>query len=678
MVRDGNRNGKKKRSDADEKAESAEPLPSAVAAAAAGKVPTKGRLSTSTTRDSRGDDADNNKVTHRSRTAAKSVDEKPSKPKPGSTRPAISNPYLDGVDLPPSDSDDDDDDEAAERRSSRATVDLKAAALSKKDAVRKERREAEAAVRAEAAKRDALRDNLDAFAVTIRGRAPGGPAAAAADNARDIVLEDFDVSVEGVPLLVGASLRVSHGRRYGLVGPNGKGKSALLKLLAEGRKLPVPRGIRSTLVAQEDKNDDPRPVIEVVLAADEELARLRAERAELEGSGDAARLAEVYEELSVGGWDSATARASKILAGLGFDQEKQARPASSFSGGWVKRITLAGALFVQPTLLLLDEPTNHLDLRAVLWLEEYLVARCKSTVIVVSHDQDFLNSVCDEIIHLHDKKLHAYRGNFDDFEKAARKSRRRKPNNSKARSDDYSVEFHFPAPDELPRRRPLLQLSEAGFSYPDFTLSGVDVDVYMGTRAAIVGPNGAGKSTLLKLLSGELSPSQGKVRTHHKLRTGRYSQRFVDTLKLHHTAVQHLLEAHPDLDGDETEASAALAEFGLPSESHLTPINRLSGGQKARVVLASMALEEPHVLLLDEPTNHLDMQTIDALADALCEFAGGVVLVSHDSRLISRVCDDEESSEVWVVQDGTVSTYHGTFEEYKEELMQEIREEVQG
>jgi ATP-binding cassette subfamily F protein 1 len=567
-----------------------------------------------------------------------------------------------------------DDDEAAERRRSRATVDLKAAALSKKDALRKERREAEAAARAEADKRDALRDNLDAFAVTIRGRAPGGPAA---DKARDIVLEDFDVSVEGVPLLVGASLRVSHGRRYGLVGPNGKGKSALLKLLAEGRKLPVPRGIRSTLVAQEDKNDDPRPVIEVVLAADEELARLRAERAELEGSGDAARLAEVYDELTVGGWDSATARASKILAGLGFDQDKQARPASSFSGGWVKRITLAGALFVQPTLLLLDEPTNHLDLRAVLWLEEYLVARCKSTVIVVSHDQDFLNSVCDEIIHLHDKKLHAYRGNFDDFEKAARKSRRRKPNNSKARCDDYSVEFHFPAPDELPRRRPLLQLSEAGFRYPDFTLSGVDVDVYMGTRAAIVGPNGAGKSTLLKLLSGELSPTQGKVRTHHKLRTGRYSQRFVDTLKLHHTAVQHLLEAHPDLDGDEAEASAALAEFGLPSESHLTPINRLSGGQKARVVLASMALEEPHVLLLDEPTNHLDMQTIDALADALCEFAGGVVLVSHDSRLISRVCDDEESSEVWVVQDGTVSTYHGTFEEYKEELMQEIREEVQ-
>ncbi|XP_051224744.1 ABC transporter F family member 4-like [Lolium perenne] len=671
MVRDG----KKKRSNAEEKAESAEPLPSAAAAA---KVPTKGRLSTSTTRDSRGDDADNNKVTHRSRTAAKSVftvDEKPSKPKPASTRPAISNPYLAGVDLPPSESDsDDDDDEAAERRRSRATVDLKAAALSKKDALRKERREAEAAARAEADKRDALRDNLDAFAVTIRGRAPGGPAA---DKARDIVLEDFDVSVEGVPLLVGASLRVSHGRRYGLVGPNGKGKSALLKLLAEGRKLPVPRGIRSTLVAQEDKNDDPRPVIEVVLAADEELARLRAERAELEGSGDAARLAEVYDELTVSGWDSATARASKILAGLGFDQDKQARPASSFSGGWVKRITLAGALFVQPTLLLLDEPTNHLDLRAVLWLEEYLVARCKSTVIVVSHDQDFLNSVCDEIIHLHDKKLHAYRGNFDDFEKAARKSRRRKPNNSKARCDDYSVEFHFPAPDELPRRRPLLQLSEAGFRYPDFTLSGVDVDVYMGTRAAIVGSNGAGKSTLLKLLSGELSPTQGKVRTHHKLRTGRYSQRFVDTLKLHHTAVQHLLEAHPDLDGDEAEASAALADFGLPSESHLTPINRLSGGQKARVVLASMALEEPHVLLLDEPTNHLDMQTIDALADALCEFAGGVVLVSHDSRLISRVCDDEERSEVWVVQDGTVSTYHGTFEEYKEELMQEIREEVQ-
>ncbi|KAM0862108.1 hypothetical protein ACQ4PT_045466 [Festuca glaucescens] len=218
-------------------------------------------------------------------------------------------------------------------------------------------------------------------------------------------------------------------------------------------------------------------------------------------------------------------------------------------------------------------------------------------------------------------------------------------------ASEYPTNLHFPAPNKLPRRRPLLQLSEAGFRfrYPDFPLSGVDVDVYMGTRAAIVGPSGAGTSTLLKLLSGELSPIQGKVRRHHKL------QWFVDTLKLHQTAVQHLLEEHPDLDGDETEARAALAEFGMPDESHLTPINRLSGEE---IVLASMALEEPHVLLLDEPMNHMDMQTIDAL----CGFAGEVGLVIHvtTTRDSSPGCARTRraaSCGLWVVQDGTVTTY---------------------
>ncbi|KAM0872445.1 hypothetical protein ACQ4PT_038736 [Festuca glaucescens] len=214
-------------------------------------------------------------------------------------------------------------------------------------------------------------------------------------------------------------------------------------------------------------------------------------------------------------------------------------------------------------------------------------------------------------------------------------------------ASEYPTNLHFPAPNKLPRRRPLLQLSEAGFRYPDFPLSGVDVDVYMGTRASIVGPNGAGMSTLLKLLSGELSPTQGKVRRHHKL------QWFVDTLKLHQTAVQHLLEEHPDLDGDETEARAALAEFGMPDESHLTPINRLSGEE---IVLASMALEEPHMLLPDEPTNHMDMHAIDAM----CKFAGGVGLVIDETatRGSSPGCArTRRAASLWVVQDGTVTTY---------------------
>uniref|UniRef100_A0A0A0KYC4 ABC transporter domain-containing protein n=1 Tax=Cucumis sativus TaxID=3659 RepID=A0A0A0KYC4_CUCSA len=244
---------------------------------------------------------------------------------------------------------------------------------------------------------------------------------------------------------------------------------------------------------------------------------------------------------------------------------------------------------------------------------------------------------------------------------------------------DYSVEFHFPEPTEL--TPPLLQLIEVSFSYPnreDFRLSDVDVGIDMGTRVAIVGPNGAGKSTLLNLLAGDLVPTEGEVRRSQKLRIGRYSQHFVDLLTMEETPVQYLLRLHPDQEGlsKQEAVRAKLGKFGLPSHNHLTPIAKLSGGQKSRVVFTSISMSKPHILLLDEPTNHLDMQSIDALADALDEFTGGVVLVSHDSRLISRVCEDEEKSEIWVVENGTVEFFPGTFEEYKEELQKQIKAEV--
>uniref|UniRef100_A0A0E0KFG6 ABC transporter domain-containing protein n=1 Tax=Oryza punctata TaxID=4537 RepID=A0A0E0KFG6_ORYPU len=666
-----------------------------------------------------------------------------SKPKP-SKAPASS--YMGDIDLPPSDEEDDDADLAAvatKPKAARATVDLNAIAPSQKDAKKKDKREAMAAAQAEAAKQEALRDDRDAFSVVIGARVAGsaaaseGDAAAADDNIKDIVLENFSVSARGKELLKNASLRISHGRRYGLVGPNGMGKSTLLKLLS-WRQVPVPRSIDVLLVEQEIIGDN-RSALEAVVAADEELAALRAEQAKLEASNDAddnERLAEVYEKLNLRDSDAARARASKILAGLGFDQAMQARSTKSFSGGWRMRISLARALFMQPTLLLLDEPTNHLDLRAVLWLEQYLCSQWKKTLIVVSHDRDFLNTVCNEIIHLHDKNLHVYRGNFDDFESGYEQKRKEmnrkfevfekqmkaaKKTGSKAAQDkvkgqalskankeaakskgkgknvanddddmkpadlpqkwlDYKVEFHFPEPTLL--TPPLLQLIEVGFSYPnrpDFKLSGVDVGIDMGTRVAIVGPNGAGKSTLLNLLAGDLTPTEGEVRRSQKLRIGRYSQHFVDLLTMEENAVQYLLRLHPDQEGmSKAEAvRAKLGKFGLPGHNHLTPIVKLSGGQKARVVFTSISMSHPHILLLDEPTNHLDMQSIDALADALDEFTGGVVLVSHDSRLISRVCDDEQRSEIWVVEDGTVNKFDGTFEDYKDELLEEIKKEVE-
>ncbi|KAL0725633.1 hypothetical protein Bca4012_040232 [Brassica carinata] len=587
---------------------------------------------------------------------------------------------------------------------------------------------------------EATEDSKDAFTVVIGSKTcvlEGEDTAAANANVKDITVESFSVSARGKELLKDATVKISHGKKYGLVGPNGMGKSTLLKLLA-WRKIPVPKNIDVLYVEQEVVGDD-KTALQAVVSANEELVKLREEAEALQNSNGeddtGEKLAEVYERLQMLGSDAAEAQASKILAGLGFTKEMQVRATESFSGGWRMRISLARALFVQPTLLLLDEPTNHLDLRAVLWLEEYLCL-WKKTLVVVSHDRDFLNTVCTDIIHLHDKKLHLYRGNYDGFEtgyeqkrkemnkkfeihekqvKAAKRSGNRaqqekvkdkakfaaKKEASKRKGKgkevdeegpapeaprewrDYRVKFHFPEPTEL--TPPLMQLLEVSFCYPDrpdFKLSDVDVGIDMGTRVAIVGPNGAGKSTLLNLLAGDLVPTEGEVRSSQKLRIGRYSQHFVDLLTMSETPVQYLLRLYPNphqvgsAKTPEEAVRAKLGKFGLPGHNHETPIVNLSGGQKARVVLTSISMFKPHILLLDEPTNHLDMQSIDALADALDEFSGGVVLVSHDSRLISRVCEDEEKSQIWVVEDGTVSFFDGTFEEYKEDLQRQIREEV--
>ncbi|VVB05668.1 unnamed protein product [Arabis nemorensis] len=680
-----------------------------------------------------------------------SMDQKDDKPKKASSSRAKAAPkkassYIDGLDLPPSDEEDEGDSDEEQRemearrkqKSEQRHLDISMTDKEQKKREMKERLVREAA---ELAKREALRDDHDAFTVVIGSKTSVLEGEDTADaNVKDITIDSFSVSARGKELLKNASVKISHGKRYGLVGPNGMGKSTLLKLLA-WRKIPVPKNIDVLLVEQEVVGDE-KSALNAVVSANEELVKLREEAEALQNSSSGAdgenddddtgeKLAEVYERLQILGSDAAEAQAAKILSGLGFTKEMQVRPTKSFSGGWRMRISLARALFVQPTLLLLDEPTNHLDLRAVLWLEEYL-CRWKKTLVVVSHDRDFLNSVCTDIIHLHDQNLHFYRGNFDSFEsgyiqrrkemnkkfetfekqvKAAKKSGNRvqqekvkdrakfaaakEASKSKGKGKevdedgpeaeaprkwrDYSVEFHFPEPTEL--TPPLLQLIEVSFCYPnrpDFRLSNVDVGIDMGTRVAIVGPNGAGKSTLLNLLAGDLDPTEGEVRRSQKLRIGRYSQHFVDLLTMGETPVQYLLRLHPDQEGFSKQEAvrAKLGKFGLPSHNHLSPIAKLSGGQKARVVFTSISMSKPHILLFDEPTNHLDMQSIDALADALDEFTGGIVLVSHDSRLISRVCAEEENSQIWVVEDGTVSFFEGSFEDYKEDLQREIRAEV--
>ncbi|KAL1212530.1 ABC transporter F family member 4 [Cardamine amara subsp. amara] len=650
--------------------------------------------------------------------------QKEDKPKKSSSSrskdaPKAPTSYIDCINLPSSGEKDEDEDVSDEKqrqmdarrkqKSEQRQLDI---SVTDKEQKKREKKERLAFEKAVIAKTETLKEDYDAYTVVIGSKTSvleGEDKANA--NAKYVKIDSFSVSCRGKELLKNVSVNISHGKRYGLFGPNGMGKSTLLKLLA-WRKIPVPNNIDILLVKQEVEADE-KSALEAVLSVNEGLFQLLKEKETLEKDHEDAgdKLGEVYKRLNILEADAAKAHASKILAGLGFTEDMQKNTTESFSGGWRMRISLARALFMQPTLLLLDEPTNHLDLRADLWLTEYL-CRWKKMLVVVSHYEDFLNTVCTDIIHLHDKKLGFYRGNFRDFKsgyelrrneankkfeiqekqkKAAQRSgnqAQQKKLKEKAKAQkapirkkwrDYSVVLHFPIPTEL--SPPLLKLVDVSFSYPnkpDFKVSNVNVDIDMRTRVAIVGPNGGGKSTLLNLLAGDLVPTKGEVRRSQKLRIGRYSQHFVDLLTMEETPVQYLLRLYPDQEGlsKQEAVRAKLGKFGLLSDNHLTPISDLSGGQKARVVFTSISMSKPHILLLDEPTNHLDMETMDALADALDEFTGGVVLVSHDSRLISRVCAEEKKSQILVVEEGKVNFYEGTFEEYREDLRREIRAEL--
>ncbi|KXZ55387.1 hypothetical protein GPECTOR_3g513 [Gonium pectorale] len=651
---------------------------------------------------------------------------------PAKAPAAKANDYLAGIDLPSSEEEDDFEERGrVDEEATRAPI-IGGSSRENKKLADKERKALEAAVRA---KEDALREDENVFDVSYEGM--GDEVSA---TATDVKVQNLTVRAKGKLLMENAAVTIAAGRRYGLVGPNGRGKSTLLRLMAR-RQIPVPLNIDVLLVEQEIVGDE-RTALQAVVEADVELMSMRAEEKELmeqlqdeakqpaDFDHDAAqeRLNEIYERMAQIGAASAESRASKILHGLGFTDLMQRRSTQSFSGGWRMRISLARALYIQPTFLLLDEPTNHLDLRAVLWLEEYLM-RWKKTLIVVSHDRDFLNSVTTDIIHLHDNKLHQYRGNFAQFEemyeqkrrevnkafekyekqlKAAKsgggkdaKAKAEKVTNNATKSQakrrggtgddgasssaasapqrwsDYTVEFHFPEPTELPP--PLIQLIDVDFKYPgreDFGLKGVNLGVDMGSRVAIVGPNGAGKTTLMNLLSGDISPVSGESRRSHKLRIGRYAQHFVDALSMDENPVEYLINKYPTAGLKPEGMRAMLGRFGLSGQHHLTPICKLSGGQKARVVFTSIALSQPHILLLDEPTNHLDMQSIDALCDALGEFEGGVIVISHDAQLLSRLCEDEERSQVLVVEDGKIRQYAGDFEDYRAELIREITAEL--
>ncbi|XP_066862638.1 ATP-binding cassette sub-family F member 1 isoform X2 [Kogia breviceps] len=539
------------------------------------------------------------------------------------------------------------------------------------------------------------------------------------ENASDIKLEKFSISAHGKELFVNADLYIVASRRYGLVGPNGKGKTTLLKHIAN-RALSIPPNIDVLLCEQEVVADE-TPAVQAVLRADTKRLKLLEEERQLQGQleqGDdaaAERLEKVYEELRATGAAAAEAKARRILAGLGFDPEMQNRPTQKFSGGWRMRVSLARALFMEPTLLMLDEPTNHLDLNAVIWLNNYLQG-WRKTLLIVSHDQGFLDDVCTDIIHLDAQRLHYYRGNYMTFkkmyqqkqkellkqyekqekklkelkaggkstkqaEKQTKEALTRKQQKCRRKNQDeesqeapellkrpreYTVRFTFPDPPPL--SPPVLGLHGVTFGYegqkPLF--KNLDFGIDMDSRICIVGPNGVGKSTLLLLLTGKLTPTRGEMRKNHRLKIGFFNQQYAEQLRMEETPTEYLQRG---FNLPYQDARKCLGRFGLESHAHTIQICKLSGGQKARVVFAELACREPDVLILDEPTNNLDIESIDALGEAINEYKGAVIVVSHDARLIT-----ETNCQLWVVEEQSVSQIDGDFEDYKREVLEALGE----
>uniref|UniRef100_A0A287CUR1 ABC transporter domain-containing protein n=1 Tax=Ictidomys tridecemlineatus TaxID=43179 RepID=A0A287CUR1_ICTTR len=473
------------------------------------------------------------------------------------------------------------------------------------------------------------------------------------ENASDVKLEKFSISAHGKELFVNADLFIVAGHRCGLVGPNGQGKTTLLKHIAN-RALSI------------------LPNVDLL----EEERRLQRQL-EQEDDTAAERLEKVYEELRATGAAAAEAKARRILAGLGFDPEMQNRPTQKFSGGWRMRVSLARALFMEPTLLMLDEPTNHLDLNAVIWLNNY-PRGWRKTRLIVSHDQSFLDDVCTDIIHLNAQQLHYYRGNYLKELKAGGKSTKqaekqtkealtrnpRKPLSScSARRNILCASLS-----QIPSHSALLcwGLHGVTFGYegqkPLF--KNLDFGIDMDSRICIVGPNGVGESTLLLLLTGKLTPTHGEMRKNHRLKIGFFNQPYAEQLHMEVKPDEYLQRSFNPAYQD---ARKCLGCFGLESHAHTIRICKLSGGQKARVVFAELACREAHVLILDEPTNKLDIESIDALGEAINEYKGAVIVVSHDARLIT-----ETNCQLWVVEEQSVSQIDGDFEDYKREVLEAL------
>jgi ATP-binding cassette subfamily F protein 3 len=517
-----------------------------------------------------------------------------------------------------------------------------------------------------------------------------------------LAIDNIVVRIAGREILSGATANLPAGRRIGLVGRNGAGKSTLFNVIL-GRLNPDdgavswPNAWKVGAVAQEAPGTD-ESLVDTVLAADGERSRLLAEA---EHESDGHRLGDIYHRLEAIDAYTAPARAAEILAGLGFSAEDQLRPCREFSGGWRMRVALAGVLFAAPDLLLLDEPTNYLDLEGVLWLENFL-QRYRGTVVIVSHDRDLLNSSCEFILHLERGKVKLYTGNYDTFmqtrtaqraldaafarkQEAARAHMqafvdRFKAKASKARQAqsrmkmlsrmavvDVPMDEHV-APIRIPKAEaaspPLVTMDRASVGYETGKpiLTGLSFRFDPEDRVALLGKNGNGKSTFAKLLAGKLAAMGGEFTPARKLVVGYFAQHQAEELDLTVTPIATLQHLRPKLTPEQVRGQ--LGGFGFSADKQTTLVGKLSGGERARLMLALATLDKPNLLILDEPTNHLDIDARSELLSALNDFDGAVILVSHDRRLIEATAD-----RLLLVADGKVAPFEGDLDDYRKFLL---------
>eukprot|EP00878_Enallax_costatus_P000419 GHUV01000509.1.p1 GENE.GHUV01000509.1~~GHUV01000509.1.p1 ORF type:complete len:618 (+),score=174.18 GHUV01000509.1:250-2103(+) len=534
-------------------------------------------------------------------------------------------------------------------------------------------------------------------------------------TARDIKIDGFSLGIAGTEYIQDCSIELTIGRRYGLLGQNGCGKTSFLEAIAN-REVPIPDHLDMYHLHQEAEPSEMTALEAVIDHIKKEMERLHAQEEAImsEFGPSDERLEAIYDRLDELDPNTFETRAAELLHGLGFPKHMMERKTKDMSGGWRMRVALARALFASPTLLLLDEPTNHLDLEACVWLEEYL-KNYKKCLVLVSHSQDFLNGVCTHIIWLTKRKLTYYTGNYDTFKKTVAENEIVQQKKYEKEQEDIkhikefiascgtyanlvkqakskqkildkmyeagltppvtkesTFSFQFPDCDKLPP--PVLPFHNVSFSYTGNAEGLLYKDLEFGidcdSRIALVGPNGAGKSTLLKLMLGELQPIKGTVTRHTHLSIGRYHQHSVEALDDNMAPLEFFKHTYPNTGGfkrEDDEWRAYLGRYGITGRLQTCKIGQLSEGQKSRLIFAMMCMKNHNMMLLDEPTNHLDIEAIDALAEAINGFKGGVVLVSHDFRLIDQVAKD-----IWVCEKQAVKPWKGTIQEYKRHLAKKM------